>query len=110
MSELDDYIAEHQRKNERWDAASAIVSVLALLAVLCVGVFVEFNGCQVHDDAAIHALESQGLSDAKLGGPGMGDCSRGETSRGFTATNTAGKRVVGTVCCGMFMKSCTVRW
>lgn len=31
------------------------------------------------------------------------------TSRAFEATNALGKRVTGTVCCGV-VKACTIRW
>lgn len=56
------------------------------------------------------ALEKAGFSNIEIGGYDFFACSKGDTfATEFTATNPLGKRVSGTVCCGIF-KSCTIRF
>ena len=63
------------------------------------------------DDAAtIRTLESSGFTDIKTTGYSMFACGEDDSfATGFIATNPAGQKVQGTVCCGMF-KNCTVRF
>ena len=38
-------------------------------------------------------------------------CGHGDAyATGFTAINSKGDKVSGTVCCGLIMKDCTIRW
>jgi hypothetical protein len=64
------------------------------------------------DKRAIDALEASGLREVMLGGAHAFACAEGESSRHFSAINAQGKRVEGTVCCGLtgVGKSCTIRW
>ncbi len=60
---------------------------------------------------ARHALESQGFTDVKMTGYVYGACSDDDdTHTGFTAKNPQGHPVSGVVCCGYFLKNCTIRW
>lgn len=57
------------------------------------------------------AVESQGLTDVKIGDWSPMSCGQGDNiSRSFTATNQQGHKVKGTVCCGLVFKDCTLRW
>lgn len=84
-----------------WTVVAVLLLLLTVLAV---------NGCKVTDGRAREVLEKQGFTNIDLGGASWLSCDRFETSREFIATNSAGKRVSGTVCCGVFGKACTVRW
>lgn len=66
-------------------------------------------GC-TDEPGARRALEGNGFSNFTLTGYAPFSCSDSDqTSTGFEATNAAGKRVSGVVCCG-FLKACTVRF
>lgn len=55
-------------------------------------------------------LEDAGYEDVKIGGYAPFACGKGDTSQtSFTAKNIRGKVVSGVVCCGLFMKGCTIR-
>lgn len=57
------------------------------------------------------ALEYQGLVNIHVGGWDAFECSPGDTiSRGFTAQNASKQNVEGTVCCGVWIGGCMVRW
>jgi hypothetical protein len=63
------------------------------------------------DEGARRSLESQGFTDVQIGGYDAWSCGNDDTTATkFTAKNQAGKRVSGTVCCGLWAKGCTVRW
>ena len=72
--------------------------------------FLTLAGCFTDSGEAMRTLDNQGFRDIQVGGSDFFACSKGDkTGISFTATNSNGKRVSGTVCCGVF-KSCTVRW
>lgn len=62
------------------------------------------------DVAARRTLEAQGFSDITTSGFSFGCGESDSYSTGFEATNPAGKRVSGVVCCGLVLKACTVRF
>lgn len=66
-------------------------------------------GCT--DDAnTVRTLQAHGFTDIQTTGYALG-CSDSDTfATGFEATNAQGARVSGTVCCGVFLKGCTVRF
>ena len=74
-------------------------------------------GCgeAVGKDRAKDTLEAAGYSDVKVTAqhgiaPALYGCSDDDAvAFEAVATNPAGKRVATTVCCGLFLKSCTVR-
>jgi hypothetical protein len=62
------------------------------------------------DPATIRTLQSSGFSNITTTGYAAFECSDSDTfATGFIATNPAGKRVSGVVCCGL-LKGCTVRF
>ncbi len=63
------------------------------------------------DEAATgRTLKAHGFSNIETTGYALG-CSDSDTfATGFVATNSAGQRVSGTVCCGVLVKGCTVRF
>lgn len=76
--------------------------VLAVAALL---------GACTDEAATIRAVEAQGFTDVETTGWAPWSCSDDDFfETGFTATNPAGQRVSGAVCCGFIVKSCTVRW
>ena len=77
-----------------------ILTILLLLTTAC-----------TDSDAARSALQSQGMTNVAIKGWNPLACGEDDySSTGFTATNAQGNAVSGTVCCGAFFKSCTVRW
>lgn len=74
--------------------------MFALLAVSCTDA-----------DAALDTLDKAGFTDVSLTGWKPMSCSEEDfSSTGFAAVNSQGKPVEGVVCCGLFLKSCTVRF
>lgn len=66
-------------------------------------------GC-TDEDSSHRALMNEGFSDIQFTGYRHFGCGSNDTFHtGFTATNSKGMRVSGTVCCG-WVKSCTIRW
>jgi hypothetical protein len=112
MSDVDEYIAKNRRRTQRWNTVGTIGKVIAGLTVAGGLIFVQCNGCTVSDERALEAIKASGMSAPKLGGADGLACQVGESSRHFEATNPAGERVQGTVCCGItgFGKGCTIRW
>ncbi len=77
-----------------------IVLLISILTVI---------GC-TDESGTIHALQSQGFTNVQTTGYEPFACGQDDNfSTGFVATNPAGNRVSGVVCCGMF-KGCTVRF
>lgn len=57
------------------------------------------------------ALTYSGFTDITIHGHSFFACMSDWSATEFEATNPVGlKRVPGTVCCGLLMKACTVRW
>lgn len=68
------------------------------------------SGCTNSNDAR-KALEAQGFTEIETGGYAPFACSRDDFYHTkFTATNSQGNRVSGTVCSGFFFKNSTIRW
>lgn len=62
------------------------------------------------EDNTVRTLEAHGFTEIRTTGYAPFACSKSDDfSTGFLATNPAGKRVEGTVCCGL-LKGCTVRF
>jgi hypothetical protein len=111
-TKLDAWMREGARKQRRWALAGTIAVVVAVLIGIAVWWVIAANLLEVSDVRALHAIESSGFRDVKLGGTDALACSDDEGSRHFAATNPRGKRVEGTVCCGLtgVGKACTLRW
>jgi hypothetical protein len=76
--------------------------LLLILILLCAA-------CTAPDRSRA-TLQKLGFKDIKLTGYEFWDCSEDDTFHtGFTAVNSQGQRVTGTVCCGL-VKNCTVRF
>lgn len=57
------------------------------------------------------ALRYSGFTDVRVKDHSFFACMSDWSATEFEATNPAGlKRVTGTVCCGLMVKACTVRW
>jgi hypothetical protein len=110
--DVDAWMREGRQRQRRWALAATIAVVVAVLIVIVVGNFVTANLVEVSDARALHAIESSGFRDVKLGGADALACSEAESSRHFLATNHRNQRVEGTVCCGLtgLAKGCTLRW
>jgi len=79
-----------------------------LLAVLALAL--TMSAC-TNDEATISTLHKHGFSDVQTTGYEFWECGEDDTFHtGFVATNPAGQRVRGTVCCGWLDKGCTVRF
>lgn len=84
-----------------------ILTVIALLTVGC-GEFVD-------DSRALKAVETAGYTKAVITGKhgmaaGWNGCGKDDAvAFDIAATNPIGKPVAITVCCGLWMKSCTIR-
>jgi hypothetical protein len=109
---MDEWMRAGERKERRWAVAGRIAVGAALAIGVVVWLFVTTGLVEVSDDRARKALESSGFRSVKLGGTDALVCAEGESSRHFAATNPQGKRVEGTVCCGLtgLAKGCTLRW
>lgn len=81
-----------------------LLTLLTLLLVLCV------FGC-TDDDATRSTLQKAGYTDVIPGGYSWFSCSKEDKLQTkFTAKNPRGERVSGTVCCGLVLKACTIRF
>jgi hypothetical protein len=109
-AEVDAWVREGERRQRRWWLIGTVASTVAALVIIAVAV--ESNAIPADDRRAIDAVEASGFREVLLGGSRAFACADSETSREFTATNTQGKRVEGTVCCGLtgVGKGCTIRW
>jgi len=86
---------------------------IAIGAVIVWGIWLVMgsNAVPAGEQRAIHAVEAAGMHDVLIGGVDLLACHDNEASRHFSATNALGKRVEGTVCCGLTsLSSCTLRW
>jgi len=110
--DVEAWMHEGRQRQRRWVLAGTIATVVAALIVIVVGNLVAANLVEVGDARALHAIESSGFRDVKLGSADALACSEGESSRHFVATNQRGQRLEGTVCCGLtgLAKGCTLRW
>lgn len=111
-AEVEAWMRDGERRQRRWGLAAAIAVAIAGVVIALVGFAISSNAVPVGDQRAIEAVEASGFRDVMLGGPQALACAEGESSRHFSATNAQGKRVEGTVCCGLtgVGKGCTLRW
>jgi len=109
-SPMDEWMRAGARRQRRWKLAAAIAIGVAIVIGVIVMVMVDLT--PVGERRAIHAIEAAGMRDVLLGGVDLFACDGDEASRHFAATNVLGKRVEGTVCCGLtaIAKACTLRW
>lgn len=95
------------------DNTTAVILKFALLLVVLI-FFVAFcasNDGMQDEQAARRTLQASGFTAVEMTGWKPFTCGKGDTtSTGFKATNPAGQRVEGVVCCGLVMKACTVRF
>jgi len=78
-----------------------------IMAILALGLL---TGCTNKEDAD-RALRAQGFTNIQETGYDFMACSENDFYHtGFTATNSNGKRVSGTVCSGVLFKSATIRY
>lgn len=76
------------------------------------------SGCgeAVSKDRATDAMEAAGYSDVHVTGqhgiaPEIYGCAKGDAvAFDVRAKNPAGKRTTATVCCGLILKGCTIRY
>lgn len=103
---------EGERREARWERAGSIARLVAVLIGIAVCCYVFANLVEAGDERALGAVQSSGFREVKLGGADALACSAAESSRHFAATNPVGRRVEGTVCCGLtgIGKGCTLRW
>lgn len=82
---------------------------MKLIAVFVTILAASLTAC-TDEDRTRDTLHKAGFTSVKTGGSAWGSCSRGDHyATEFVATNPAGQRVGGVVCCGVW-KSCTVRF
>ncbi len=75
------------------------------------GVMVTALSACTDDASTVRTLQAHGFTSISTTGFDAFECGQGDAySTGFTATNPAGQRVSGTVCCGLWSKGCTVRF
>lgn len=111
-AEVDAWMRDGRRRQRRGLIAVTVAAVVIGLVITIIAFAIEGNAIPAGEKRAIGAVEAQGFRDVRLGGAGVLACEPNESSRHFSATNPAGKRVEGTVCCGLsgVAKGCTLRW
>ncbi len=63
--------------------------------------------------AVLDVLQVEGMTEVEITGVAVFSCSDDDsmvTSRTFRARTREGTLVEGSVCCGLILKGCTVRW
>lgn len=83
----------------------ASLIVLLVMALIMLFTIVDDGGEHAH-----RAIQNQGMTDIRMGDHAWFACADYETATNFTAVNPQGERVEGVVCCGLWMKACTIRW
>lgn len=80
--------------------------------IVVVAIFVTIMVCACVDgDKTIKTLRSAGYSDITVTGYNWFECGEDDFSHtGFVAKNPSGQEVIGTVCCGLWSKGCTIRF
>ena len=68
-----------------------------------------FTGCTPSDDEMQRTLSDAGYTSIDMHSWAPLVCADDDWGRTFTAKNVNGKRVKGTVCCGVVIKACTIR-
>lgn len=83
---------------------------LALLVAMVL-VVAWFNTFRTSESDAHRALSAQGFTNIQYTGFKFFGCAEDDFYHtGFTAINSNGKKVNGTVCSGMWKRSATIRW
>ena len=92
----------------RGGATIGIVAVVVgLVFLIAVGVD---GGCTA-PDRTYETLDKAGYKHIEVGGHSWFECGEDDTfATEFTAVNPSGRRVSGTVCCGLVAKGCTIRF
>lgn len=91
-----------------WDEVHKGLLMIALGAFLLILVGM-LGGC-TDEDKSRQTLENYGFTNISVGGYDAFECGDDYTySTHFQATNSQGRRVEGTVCCGI-LKGCTVKF
>lgn len=81
------------------------VLVVAMLASACLCNFIH------NPEHEEKILSDAGFKDIQMTGYKPFSCSEDDSlSTGFEAKNNDGKKVSGTVCCGLLFKNCTIRF
>lgn len=70
--------------------------------------FLFFTACSTSEPSR-RTLSDAGYTEISITGWSPFSCGDDFFSTGFKATNILGKRVGGVVCCGLVLKSCTIR-
>ena len=82
----------------------------ALVSIMVVGVL-WLDTLRTNESDAARALSAQGLTNIQYTGFKYFGCGEDDFFHtGFTATNSQGKVVSGTVCSGIWTKDATIRW
>lgn len=69
-----------------------------------------FIGC-TDEDATKRHLHNQGYTNVATTGYAFGNCSKDDTyATEFHAVSPTGSYTEGAVCCGLFLKGCTIRF
>lgn len=67
-------------------------------------------GCTDNDET-VRVVSEAGFTDVQVTGYTPFMCGNDDTtSTGFQAKNPQGKVIKGTVCCGLILKGCTIRY
>ena len=105
------YFERRQRKLKRWAVVGLVITVIGIVIGVVLATCVSTNMVKVGDQRALETLQAAGYRDALLGGADALACGENESSRHFAATNAAGTRAEGTICCGLTGagKACTLR-
>jgi hypothetical protein len=109
---VDEWVRDGERRQRRWVFVGTLALVAAMLVIGAIYFAIKGNAIPAGDQRAISAIEANGFSHVLLGGAAVLACAEGESSRRFEATNPAGARVEGAVCCGITGagKGCTLRF
>lgn len=99
------------------DASGLVMlALIAIVIILAIVVACSSSACVTTKGEADDTLQKAGFTDVQSGGWDWFTCSDGdkEIGREFEATNPAGQRIRGTVCCGFapfgIGKGCTIRY
>ncbi len=77
---------------------------------IILSLFIALSGCTSEDETR-RTLDALGYTDVRTHGYAWFACSQEDTFQTeFSATNPNGRKVHGVVCCGAFLRKCTVRF
>lgn len=94
-----------------------VVAILGILGTVVISAIKNPNAISQLSESSpgrqVNTLQAMGFKDISLRSASWTACGNDDSifsSNDFTATNPLGARVSGTVCCGLLMKGCTVRF